>query len=461
MNILQILDIDKKCRNIPLKGKEDLFTLSSLNLNDSWDYSFPTLVQNENVFLKGKLSRFGSSFNKIFLEKFGYLNPLYLDFSNMLIAGGCIGSFLIDEKINDIDIFIYGLDRESADKKVLYILQKIIECVNYVEHLKNKNKNNELPYTIKRNQNCVTITINNQVIQIIFRLYKSVSEILHGFDIGSSAVGYDGNDVYFTSLSKFSYEKRCNVIDTTRRSTTYENRLIKYFQRGFEIILIGLDLSKVPMHNINYYDDYHEFLDLPYFAFTFRNIVGNKLLLSRFYKKKGCDFVSDYDSDIDGKYQLFYSNLSKLLKKDSNLTFETDSINDIFNITKNVFSIDKIRYHYSGVLNKIVGKNFSVSMVETYLPMFTVDEIFASRKDVDKCENMVSLQIGAIVKQLNDLDFNSIKWRTDNPGSQLTSSFNPIFEDQSTWYGKYYNPNPVETVQIIVSEDINKGSGSG
>lgn len=33
-----------------------------------------------------------------------------------------------------------------------------------------------------------------------------------------------------------------------------------------------------------------------------------------------------------------------------------------------------------------------------------------------------------------------IKWITDNPGRQWTSSINPIFKDPRDWYGKHYNP---------------------
>jgi hypothetical protein len=66
---------------------------------------------------------------------------------------------------------------------------------------------------------------------------------LHGFDLGSSAVGFDGKDVYFTTLSKFSYENMVNVVDTTRRSTTYERRLHKYLKRGFSIAIPKLDLK--------------------------------------------------------------------------------------------------------------------------------------------------------------------------------------------------------------------------
>ena len=33
---------------------------------------------------------------------------------------------------------------------------------------------------------------------------------------------------------------------------------------------------------------------------------------------------------------------------------------------------------------------------------------------------------------------NKLDWITENPTTQLTSSFNPIIEDPKIWYGEYY-----------------------
>lgn len=78
------------------------------------------------------------------------------------------------------------------------------------------------------------------------RLYPTESEILHGFDLGSCAVGWNGEKVMMTSLGAFCLSRRVNVVDTTRRSTSYEPRLVKYLQRGFNIITPHLDMSKIP-----------------------------------------------------------------------------------------------------------------------------------------------------------------------------------------------------------------------
>jgi hypothetical protein len=45
-----------------------------------------------------------------------------------------------------------------------------------------------------------------------------------------------------------------------------------------------------------------------------------------------------------------------------------------------------------------------------------------------------------IIEKLKSMH-NSIQWMVDNPGTQLTSSVNPIFEDEWKWYGtNFYVP---------------------
>lgn len=73
--------------------------------------------------------------------------------------------------------------------------------------------------------------------QFIYRIFESISEILHDFDLGSCQVGFDGFDFYLTSLGKFAFDYKCNILDVTKISPFYEKRLIKYFCRGFDIIM--------------------------------------------------------------------------------------------------------------------------------------------------------------------------------------------------------------------------------
>ena len=109
--------------------------------------------------------------------------------------------------------------------------------------------------TVYRTRACVTFragrlerwrtVAGSPLVQVILRRYESVSEVIHRFDIGASAVVYDGQQVWFTSLSKLAYEQGVNVLDLSRRRANYEARLAKYFLRGFGIVLPNLDAAKV------------------------------------------------------------------------------------------------------------------------------------------------------------------------------------------------------------------------
>ncbi len=99
--------------------------------------------------------------------------------------------------------------------------------------------------------------------------------------LGSSAVGYDGKNVYFTTLGKFCHEYSCNIVDTTRRSTTYETRLIKYFDRNFNIVIPNLDIKHLSTKYFKYGEV--EIAELPYLSFSYSNIVGNKIIVKKIF----------------------------------------------------------------------------------------------------------------------------------------------------------------------------------
>lgn len=77
------------------------------------------------------------------------------------------------------------------------------------------------------------------------RIYKSVSEILTGFDVDCSCAAYDGKQVYASPRALAAYMTQVNTIDLTRRSPSYENRLSKYAHRGFEVYWPNLDRSRI------------------------------------------------------------------------------------------------------------------------------------------------------------------------------------------------------------------------
>jgi hypothetical protein len=93
-------------------------------------------------------------------------------------------------KSSDIDIFLYGLTAEQAERKIEHILEVLGSSVA----------------EINRTQHCVSFVRRwpHRNVQVILRLYRSKGEILIGFDIDACAVGFDGTKVF--ALPRFRHE---------------------------------------------------------------------------------------------------------------------------------------------------------------------------------------------------------------------------------------------------------------
>ncbi|KAK6354803.1 hypothetical protein TWF696_003936 [Orbilia brochopaga] len=136
---------------------------------------------------------------------------------------------------SDIDLFIYGTkDEEVAIKRMESIEATIRDNLLWET-------------TSIRTKNTITIVSQypNRHVQIVLRLYASISEILTGFDVNCACVAYDGKQVYANPRAVASWMLQCNDVDLTRRSPSYEHRLSKYRHRGFEVFYPGLTRQKI------------------------------------------------------------------------------------------------------------------------------------------------------------------------------------------------------------------------
>lgn len=177
-----------------------------------------------------------------------------LDWNNVVAAGSSVVTCLLPvpdefadskrslrqfyhEKIapaSDVDLFIYGLSEEEAIKKIIQIEQCIKDSIL-------------TEITTVRTKNAITIVSQypTRHVQIVLRVYKSVAEILTGFDVDCSCVAYDGKQVYAAPRALTAYMTQRNTIDLTRRSPSYESRLSKYSHRGFEVYWPLLERSRI------------------------------------------------------------------------------------------------------------------------------------------------------------------------------------------------------------------------
>ncbi|RDL39383.1 uncharacterized protein BP5553_03723 [Venustampulla echinocandica] len=135
---------------------------------------------------------------------------------------------------SDVDLFLYGLNEEEAMEKI----EQIERCIqDSILH----------EVTTIRTKNAITIASQypTRHVQIVLRLYDSISQIITGFDVDCACAAYDGKQVYAAPRAIAAFMTQCNTIDLNRRSPSYENRLSKYSRRGFEVYWPALDRTRI------------------------------------------------------------------------------------------------------------------------------------------------------------------------------------------------------------------------
>ena len=154
---------------------------------------------------------------------------------NSVLAGGSLVCLLMGiETRFDLDFFVDGVEsREDALDVTRAILAPPRGDTNC--------------YTIHRNPMVITkkgARRGEYEKQVILRIYSSMAEVLHGFDLDSCKVGFDGQKLWMTRSCVWSWKNRLNVVDFDRMSPSYEYRLAKYAQRGFDVWVPNFDISR-------------------------------------------------------------------------------------------------------------------------------------------------------------------------------------------------------------------------
>jgi len=364
-----------------------------------------------------------------------------------------------------------------------------------------------LRITVFRSKNVVTIKIirpqngiDNQVIlefQVILRLYKTVSEILHGFDVDSCCLGFDGNTIWATERCIFSLTKCYNTVNYNRLSPSYESRLVKYAHRGISIYIPGFNRKNVnneamyelfdsthKLETVTIYDDggnesKPDNKEVETIYYYNRNSEFLALVLNRDRKNK--NFVPLHSLDK----LLYLEFLTSMYPKRKSIVFESiinnsgDDISDYttINSNKNKFNVNSIGSIIENILHyidrfrnneKIYANLDKIEDLlntiqksenkEYYLKFInlSINDFFFSKciytlgfsylinqKFEDKLKYI--FDVDPIIMEFLDFirpcDFPRVlKFKVTNPGEQMTNTFNKIvFNDNSEWWkGKFY-----------------------
>lgn len=169
---------------------------------------------------------------------------------HLVLAGGaltyaCCRGFRCSTP-KDADLFFYGISIEDAEK----IVQKIIAW-----WLKFNELENSSTYHVYRNGHVTTFwhSFGDREIyenrgttyQVIHRCYASIDEVIGGFDLSPCAIVSDGYSIWMTEMGAFALMSGFMIIDVSRRSRSFSERILKYLRKGFNPVFCALSHQEI------------------------------------------------------------------------------------------------------------------------------------------------------------------------------------------------------------------------
>lgn len=170
-----------------------------------------------------------------------------LDWENVLVAGGMVLTTLLhtdpaeDEATRiqnpDIDIYIYGVDADKANRKAEEIHEVWL-----------RNSPTTARRLVTRNTKTIELLAEypNRRLQIVLKLAPTPLDVLLNFDLDACAVGFTGSDVVMLPRCARAIETGYNTFTMEliwghhlgRRRKTRIERIFKYADRGFGLRIL-------------------------------------------------------------------------------------------------------------------------------------------------------------------------------------------------------------------------------
>jgi hypothetical protein len=211
-------------------------------------YNAPTFAPAKWGTARSAISQ--ETYSRTFAGEFPEIANI-LPMSNVAVAGGAAAWPFGDatKKASDVDFFLFGLpaDNSEESRKIRWscvgalvgrIRAQFVQCVELLSAgvVTMKCSRRHDPNAARQVASVVKI-------QIILRAYQTPSAIVHGFDVPSCSVIYDGHVACMTYLAAFAHMFHANIVVPAYRSTTYEARILKYFERGYALVMPNLNMA--------------------------------------------------------------------------------------------------------------------------------------------------------------------------------------------------------------------------
>jgi ankyrin repeat protein len=343
---------------------------------------------------------------------------------------------------SDIDLFLYGLTEEEAKEKIKQIERGIKDSIL-------------TETTTIRTKNAITIASKypNRHVQIVLRIYKSLSEILTGFDVDCSCVAYDGKQVYASPRAIGSLITQINRVDLSRRSPSYESRLSKYTRRGFEIYWPELDRSRI---------------DPTIFERSFARTVGlaRLLVLERLPTQHDRENFLTKRREERGRSQKYQNRMNNGLRGNVKEAFEDEVADwafedDISNYHSFTIPYGE-RFHARRIEKLLYTKdlllNAEWNTKERKVKLHRHPAFFGDAEDIFEdccghCPNPSTPEEEKIAEEESkNFVSGKISFLTDDPGRQEIGSFNPITD--TDWCEMGYVQPTEKLCQAIANCDL-------
>lgn len=319
-------------------SSEALYGLEHICPVRTWDYSSPTLTVPRQF-----LSRTTWTESALYADHFMKLYPVFkhINLNNLAMAGGAVLDLLTNKTpTTDLDFFVISDESSCHDSKEQFARRRVERFIDDLyAYMDNSNKellkleedtkktkpsfrlqSDQLydlqnGFSVKRVLNVWTIQIPkiSVPIQVVETSYDSLSKLFQQVDIDCTAVAFYEGSVQFSELGKFCFENLCFIVDGSNRSCRYPDRIIKYFNRGFDVIMPSLDVSQVPTRLFKF--DQREVIDMPFLNIVVSGINKNKVFVANMDKVDTHD--DDYGSDTLDNYQ--QANSAKTINAGENI----------------------------------------------------------------------------------------------------------------------------------------------
>jgi hypothetical protein len=277
---------------------EHLFTLDEIGTTRSYDYTEATLISPHRYTARTPMST--AAFREAFFTHFPVLRGM--SWANVAVRGGAVVDILLGRPPADLDFFLFGLPTPQdfvrrAGEVLAFLLQAeraIVEARNAAQREKAEEQAKQYGSSVEDfmgqpasisikglRRGCVATVWSASLkvpLQIVLTAYGSLAAVVAGADMDVCGAAFDGEQVLVNGAGKWSLENL--AIRVQDGCFPQAARLQKYFLKGFDLVLPGLDVKKLPTKYLRL--GLQEAFETPCLTVTYSAIAKNKVSVASF-----------------------------------------------------------------------------------------------------------------------------------------------------------------------------------